>query len=211
MATNYVPFDVVVSAVASVRATRAAAMEQIADKANITQDKQGRFHAPHDGFVWSDGMVYKAGEYLPDYDGAVSGPAGRTKFACVSSVDCVTALRKIGFTFGEPYTRNGDTMVGDTLINAYFEGRQSEVKAIVGVIPASSKVLTLADQADGTVWETTLGKLHDKWSKNLWCDYIIDDALLDAMIEWKDAKLANLKHKAVKVSVGYAYTETLVQ
>ena len=196
MSTNYVSFDVVVSAVASVRATRAAAMKQIADEANITQDKQGRFHAPHDGFVWSDGLVYQAGEYLPDYDGAVSGPAGRTEFACVSSIECVTALRKIGFTFGEPYTRNGVSMV-----NAYFEGRQSEVKAIVGVIPASSKVLTLADQADGTVWETTLGKLHDKWSKNLWCDYIIDDALLDAMIEWKDAKAANPKHKIGRAHV----------
>ena len=137
---------------------------------------------------------------------AVPRASGDEPFACVSSIECVTALRKIGFTFGEPYTRNGIT-----LINAYFEGRQSEVKAIVGVIPASKKVLTLADHADGTVWETTLGKLHDKWSKNLWCDYIIDDALLDAMIEWKDAKAANPKHKTVKVSVGYAYTETLVK
>ena len=48
MATNYVSFDVVVSAVASVRAARVAAMKQIADGANITPDKQGRFHAPHD-------------------------------------------------------------------------------------------------------------------------------------------------------------------
>lgn len=206
MSTNYMPFGVVVSAIESVRATRMAALEQLTDEANITQDKQGRFHAPHDGFVWSDGMVYQAGEYLPDYDGAVSGPAGRTKFTCVSSVDCVTALRKIGFTFGEQYTRNGITMV-----TAYFDGRQSEVKAITGVIPASKKVMTLADHADGTVWETTLGKLYDKWAKNLWCDYTIDDALLDAMIEWKDAKLANPKHKAVKVSVGYAYSETLVK
>ena len=206
MSTSYVSFDAVVSAIASVRATRAAALKQTADEANLIQDKQGRFHAPHDGFVWSDGMVYQAGEYLPDYDGAVSGPAGRTKFTCVSSVECVTALRKIGFTFGEPYTRN-DT----TLVNAYFEGRQAEVKAINGVVPASAKVLTLADQADGTVWTTTLGKLHDKWSKNLWCDYIIDDALLTAMIEWKDAKAANPKHKTVKLSVGYAYTETLVE
>lgn len=210
MATNYVSFDVVVSAVASVRASRVAAMEHLADEANITQDKQGRFHAPHDGFVWSDGMVYQAGEYLPDYDGAVSGSAGRTKFTCVSSIECVTELRRIGFTFGEQYTRNGDTN-GVPMVNAYFEGRQSEVKAIVGVIPASKKVLTMADQADGTVWETTLGKLYDKWAKNLWCDYIVDDALLDAMIEWKDAKAANPKHKAVKVSVGYAYTETLVK
>lgn len=206
MATNYVSFDVVVSAVASVRAARVAALKHITDEANITQDKQGRFHAPHDGFVWSDGMVYQAGEYLPDYDGAVSGPAGRTNFTCVSSIDCVTALRRIGFTFGDSYTRNGVTM-----INAYFEGRQAEVKAITGVIPASTKVLTLADQADGTVWETTLGKLYDKWSKNLWCDYIIDDALLTAMIEWKDAKVSNPKHKSVKLSVGYAYTETLVK
>lgn len=206
MATNYVSFDVVVSAVASVYASRAAALKQITDEANITQDKQGRFHAPHDGFVWSDGMVYQAGEYLPDYDGAVSGPTGRTKFTCVSSAECVTALRKVGFTFGEAYTRNSVT-----LVNAYFEGRQSEVKVITSVIPASTKVLTLADQADGTVWETTLGKLHDKWSKNLWCDYIVDDALLTSMIEWKDAKAANPKHKSVKLSVGYAYTETLVK
>ena len=206
MATNYVSFDVVVSAVASVRAARVAALKQLAGETNIAQDKQGRYHAPHDGFVWSDGMIYKAGEYLPDYDGAVSGPAGRTKFACVSSVDCVTALRKTDFTFGEPYNRNGVTM-----INAYFEGRQAEVKAINGVIPASTKVLTMADQADGTVWETTLGKLYDKWSKNLWCDYIVDEALLTAMIEWKDAKVANPKHKPVKLSVGYAYNETLVK
>lgn len=206
MATSHVSFDVIVSAVASVRASRVAAMKQIADDANITQDKQGRFHAPCDGFVWSDGLVYNAGEYLPDYDGAVSGPAGRTKFTCVSSVECVTALRKIGFTFGEPYTRNDVT-----LVNAYFEGRQSEVDAINNLIPANKKVLTLADQADGTVWETTLGKLYDKWSKNLWCDYVIDDALLTAMIDWKDAKAANSKHKAVKVWVGYAYTETLVK
>ncbi len=204
MATNYVSFDAVVSAVASVRAARVAALEQITGEANITQDRQGRFHAPHDGFVWSDGMVYQAGEYLPDYDGALSGSAVRTKIVCIPSIECLTALRKIGFTFGGQYTRNGIT-----LINAYFDGRQSEVKAIVGVIPASAKVLTLADHADGTVWETSLGKLHDKWSKNLWCDYTIDDALLDAMIEWKDAKAANPKHKAVKVSVGYAYTETL--
>ena len=206
MATNYVSFDVIVSAVASVYASRVAAMKQLTDEANITQDKQGRFHAPHDGFVWSDGLVYRAGEYLPDYDGAVSGPAGRTKFACVSSVECVTALRKIGFTFGEAYARNGII-----LVNAYFEGRQSEVDAINKLIPANKKVLTLADQADGTVWETTLGKLYDKWSKNLWCDYVIDDALLTAMIDWKDAKAANSRHKAVKVSVGYAYTETLVK
>lgn len=206
MATNYVSFDVIVSAVASVYASRVAALKQLADEANITQDKQGRFHAPHDGFVWSDGLVYRAGEYLPDYDGAVGGPAGRTKFACVSSVECVTALRKAGFTFGEAYTRNGAI-----LVNAYFEGRQSEVKAITSVIPASTKVLTLADHADGTVWETTLGKLHDKWVKTPWCDYIIDDELLTAMIDWKDAKAAHPKHKAVKVSVGYAYTETLVK
>lgn len=206
MATNYVSFDVIVSAVASVYASRVAAMKQIAGEANITRDKQGRFHAPCDGFVWSDGLVYQAGEYLPDYDGAVSGPAGRTKFACVSSVECVTALRKVGFTFGEQYTRNGIVM-----INAYFEGRQSEVNAINNLIPANKKVLTLADQADGTVWETTLGKLHDKWVKTPWCDYIIDDALLTAMVDWKDAKAANSKHKAVKVSVGYAYSETLVR
>ena len=206
MSTSYVSFDAVVSAIASVRATRAAALKQITYEANITQDKQGRFHAPHDGFVWSDGLVYNAGEYLPDYDGAVSGPAARTKFTCVSSVECVEALRKVGFTFGEPYNRNGVI-----LINAYFEGRQSEVNAINKLIPANKKVLTVADQADGTVWETTLGKLYDKWSKNLWCDYIIDNALLDAMIEWKDAKAANPKHKSVKLSVGYAYTETLVK
>jgi hypothetical protein len=206
MATNYVSFDVIVSAVASVHASRVAALKQITDEANITQDKQGRFHAPHDGFVWSDGLVYQAGEYLPDYDGAVSGPAGRTKFACVSSAECVTALRKVGFTFGEPYTRNDIA-----LVNAYFEGRQSEVDAINNLIQANKKVLTLADQADGTVWETTLGKLHDKWAKTPWCDYVIDDALLTAMIDWKDAKAANPKHKAVKVSVGYAYFETLVK
>jgi hypothetical protein len=206
MATNYVPFDVIVSAVASVHASRVAALKQIADKANITQDKQGRFHAPHDGFVWSDGMVYQAGEYLPDYDGAVGGPAGRAKFTCVSSAECVTALRKVGFTFGAAYTRNDAT-----LVNAYFEGRQSEVDAINSLIPANKKVLSHADQADGTVWETTLGKLHDKWAKTPWCDYIIDDALLTAMVEWKDAKAANPKHKAVKLSVGYAYTETLVK
>lgn len=206
MATNYVSFDVIVSALASVYASRVAALKQIADEANITQDKQGRFHAPCDGFVWSDGLVYNAGEYLPDYDGAVSGPAARTKFTCVSSVECVTALRKVGFTFGEAYTRNDVN-----LVNAYFEGRQSEVDAINKLIPANKKVLTLADQADGTVWETTLGKLYDKWSKNLWCDYIIDDALLTAMIDWEDAKAANPKHKAVKVLVGYAYSETLVK
>ena len=144
MATNYVSFDVVVSAVASVYASRAAAIEQFAAEANITQDKQGRFHAPYDGFVWSDGMVYNAGEYLPDYDGAVSGPTVRTRLTCISSVECVTALRKVGFTFGEAYTRNDVT-----LVNAYFEGRQSEVNAINNLIPANKKVLTLADQADG--------------------------------------------------------------
>lgn len=206
MTTNYVSFDAVVSAIMTISTARVAALKQIVDEANLAQDKQGRFHAPHDGFVWSDGLVYNAGEYLPDYDGAVSGPAARTKFTCVASEECVTALRKVGFTFGAAYTRNNVTMV-----NAYFEGRKSEVDAINNLIPANKKVLSYADQADGTVWETTLGKLHDKWAKTPWCDYVIDDTLLTAMIEWKDAKTANTKHKAVKVSVGYAYTETLVK
>ena len=111
MSTSYVSFDAVVSAIVSINTARVAAMEQLADEANITQDKRGRFHAPHDGFVWSDGLVYNAGEYLPDYDGAVSGPAARTKFTCVASEGCVTALRKVGFTFGAAYTRNDINMV----------------------------------------------------------------------------------------------------
>jgi hypothetical protein len=38
-----------------------------------TVDKNGRKHAPHNGFVWIDDNVYAGGEYLPEEEYTISG------------------------------------------------------------------------------------------------------------------------------------------
>ena len=186
----------IVSAVRDMRAARVA----VASDAGAIMGKDGRWHAPHNGFTWIDGRVYNGGEYLPEEDGAASNTR-QIKFTVNATEAVKASLKTIGCTFGAAFERNGVHVC-----YAYFEGSIAETSHIRTLVKPDRRVLSYAEQADGATWETTLLKLRSKIDFE---DF--DDALLATVHEWAAARDANPKTKTVKVSVGYKYVTYLVE
>ena len=183
----------------SVQGMRAARVAVVSD-AGAIMGKDGRWHAPHNGFTWLDGRVYNGGEYLPEEDGASSNTR-QIKFTVNATEAVKASLKTIGCSFGAAFERNGKVVC-----YAYFEGSIAETSHIRTLVKHDCRVLSYAEQADGTTWETTLLKLRSKIGFE---DF--DDALLATVRGWAAAKDANPNTKTVKVCVGYKYVTYLVE
>lgn len=196
MAVVSVSAATITSSIQGMRAARVA----VASDAGAIMGRDGRWHAPHNGFTWLDGCVYNGGEYLPEEDGASSNTR-QIKFTVNATEAVKASLKTIGCSFGAAFERDGKAVC-----YAYFEGSIAETSHIRALVKPDRRVLSFAEQADGTTWETTMLKLRSKIGFE---DF--DDALLAAVSEWAAARDANPKTKTVKVSVGYKYVTYLVE
>ena len=120
-------------------------------------DKDGRFHAPHDGFVW-DGVVYKGGEYLPLEESQVLSTA-KLKML-VSDVENLKN-RFNNITTGKAWTVNGEQVC-----NAYFNVKKSIAQDITKLAPYVGKTLDLhsSEGNRGKAFNFNTRRMSKLWS-----------------------------------------------
>ena len=72
-----------------------------------TVDKDGRYHAPVDGYVWINGDTYLGGQYLPFDEDNGKAKATQTKKIKIQ-LDAVPALKKVVYgSNGKSWEENG--------------------------------------------------------------------------------------------------------
>ena len=165
-----------------------------------------RWHAPCDHYVF-DGISYHGGAYLHDpIDGPSSSSSDKYRFTI--SVEIKEALRQLldGFridcTFGKEF---------DDKCYAYVEGRASKINTLKKLIPENEKFLIEAGDGveTGSTWETTLGKIKNRYFEfDSWI-ISIDENLEKKIMNWylDDSKKTK---KPVRVTVGYQYRSYMV-
>ena len=174
-----------------------------------TRDRAGRLHAPCNGFVWGD-SVYAAGEFLGDECGGVV--VGISRFMATADAAAQLKALNVGFTSGSAFSRDGMTVC-----YVYGELWSGHATAVKSTVPTNRKILSLAEQANGTTWATTAGKLHGKIyplacapTYSLECMEDVSPELDEILGEWFSHKIKTGKSKRIALEIGYNHQTFVV-
>lgn len=141
--------------------------ETMIQNSSITKDSNGRYHAPHDDFLWIDDNVYSAGEYLP-HDESHSQP--NKKLVVKVALNSLQILKH-----SLPEASNGKTWEqnGVKVTKVYAEVPEKLHKQLQKLIPHSGKRMVTVEEAKnkglnhGATWKFNLRGISNAFNKDV--------------------------------------------
>lgn len=135
--------------------------------ANVTKDDNGRYHAPHNNFLWIDNNVYSAGEYLP-YDEGHS--QANKKLVVKVAVRSLQVLKE-----SLPEASNGKIWDQNCVkvTKVYAEVPESLYRQLQSLIPRNGKrMITVKDAQEqglshGATWKFNLRGITNAFNKDV--------------------------------------------